>query len=150
MGESDSVNCQCEWLPEDGCDEPFYKEHNGRRYCVLHYPGTDKQEQFERSLAARLDESNSKYLNFVGVWFPDLVSFLGERFTSLADFSRARFNSDVEFTESHFDEVRFVGAHFKGQTDFAKTQYDGIADFSGARFEQPVSFSRATFSNEGR
>ena len=142
--------CQCEWLQEEQCAEPFYREHQGRRYCLLHYPNESKREDFENAFAKRLEESDGEYLNLVGVWFPDSVSFMGQRFTKLADFSYARFNSDVEFTESHFDGVRFVGAHFKGQANFAETQYDGIADFSGARFEQPVSFSRATFFNEGR
>ncbi len=150
MADSKSENCQCEWVPDEHCDEPYYKEHNGRRYCVLHYPDAEKQEDFLRALENRLDESNVKYLSFVGVWFPDPVHLSGKSFTSLADFSHARFNSDVEFIESHFDEVRFVGSHFKGQADFTESQYDGIADFSGAQFEQPVSFSRATFSHEGR
>lgn len=148
MGNNSDLGCQCQWLEQ--CPEAFYGEHDGRKYCVFHFPSEAKKEDFERALAMRFDESNDKYLNFVGVWFPNLVSFLGRNFTGLVDFSNARFNSDVEFPESQFDAVRFVGAHFKGQANFAETQYAGIADFSGARFEQPASFSRATFFNDGR
>lgn len=150
MADSIPPNCECEWLIDDDCGEVFYKEHSGKRYCVLHYPGPEKKEDFQRAFEARLDENNDKYLNFVGVWFPDLVSFLNQSFTKLADFSLARFSADVEFTESPFEEVRFVNTHFEGQADFAEGHFWGTADFSGARFGQPVSFSRASFYQDGR
>lgn len=150
MNDINNLGCQCEWLGEEQCSEVFYEEHNGRRYCVLHYPNEAKKEDFEKALESRLDENNDKYLNFVGVWFPDLVSFLNQRFTKLADFSLARFNSDVEFTETHFDAVRFVNAHFNGQANFAGAHFHEIADFCRARFDEPVSFSRASFYKDGR
>jgi uncharacterized protein YjbI with pentapeptide repeats len=149
MTDTEEKGCRCEWLEEE-CHEPFYKEDNGRPYCVLHYPGGAKKEHFAAALAKRLDPENQNYFNFVGVWFPDSLSFLNQDFRSLLDFSSARFNSDVEFTESEFREARFVNAEFSGPANFEEARFDGIADFSGARFQQDVSFSRAKFSDEGR
>ena len=149
MTDTEEKGCRCEWLEEE-CREPFYKEDNGRPYCVLHYPGGAKEEQFTAALAKRLDPENENYLNFVGVWFPDSPSFLNQDFPSLVDFSSARFNSDVEFAEAEFREARFVNAQFSGPANFMEAHFEGIADFSGARFQKDVSFSRANFSNEGR
>ena len=28
---------------------PFFKQHNGKRYCVLHYPGKEKVADFNRA-----------------------------------------------------------------------------------------------------
>jgi|GEM_PF-596675 len=149
MKSSDDKGCRCEWL-DATCNELFYKEQSGRPYCVLHFPGGAKQDKFQEALAERLDPDNENYLNFVGVWFPDLLSFLNERFTSVADFSAARFPSGVEFSESQFGEARFVSAQFGGPAKFIKTTFDGIADFSDARFQQEVWFTRATFADEAR
>lgn len=149
MTDTEKRGCRCEWLEEE-CHEPFYKEDDGRPYCVLHYPGGAKEEQFTAALAKRLDSENENYLNFVGVWFPDSLSFLNQDFPSLVDFSSARFNSDVEFAEAEFREARFVNAQFSGPANFREAHFEGIANFSGARFQKDVSFSRANFSNEGR
>src|SRR6266403_4290810 len=149
MTDTEAKIWRCEWL-EEQVHEPFYKEHDDRPYCVLHFPGSDKKEQFQTALEKRLDPENENYFNFVGVWFPDSLSFLNQDFQSLLDFSSARFNSDVEFTESEFREARFVNAEFSGPANFEEARFDGIADFSGARFQKEVSFSRANFSDEGR
>jgi len=149
MSDTKEKGCRCEWL-EEQCHEPFYKEHDGRPYCVLHFPDSGKKEQFNEALEKRLDPENENYFNFVGVWFPDSPSFLNQNFPSVVDFSSARFNSDVEFTESEFREARFVNAQFSGSANFMEARFEGIADFSGARFQKEVSFSRANFSNEGR
>ena len=53
MTDSNDRGCQCEWLVDYRCGEVFYKEHNGRRYCVLHYPSTEKKEDFEGALQAK-------------------------------------------------------------------------------------------------
>jgi uncharacterized protein YjbI with pentapeptide repeats len=148
MDDINNISCQCEWLEEEKCAEAFYQEQNGRRYCVLHYPNEAKREDFERALEARLDENNDKYLNFVGVWFPSLVSFLNHTFTTVADFSLARFSSDVEFNGTEFQEVHFAKAQFAHGANFEDTHFVESADFSGAHFGHGVSFACATFSRD--
>lgn len=148
MNDTGDKGCRCEWL-EEQCHEPFYKEHDSRPYCVLHFPGSAKEE-FQTALEKRLDPEDENYFNFVGIWFPDSLSFHNQNFPSRVDFSSARFNSDVDFTESEFREARFVNAQFSGPVNFMETRFEGVADFSGARFQQEVSFSRANFSDEGR
>jgi hypothetical protein len=65
--------CDCAQWARSACEGlPFFKEHAGRPYCVLHYPGTDKvaklSEVFERKLDAR-------DFNFRAAWFPEGVDF---------------------------------------------------------------------------
>ena len=131
MTDTEEKACRCEWL-EEQCHEPFYKEHDGRPYCVLHFPGSDKKEQFDAALAKRLDPENENYFNFVGIWFADSPSFLNKDFPSVVDFSSARFNSDVEFAESEFRQARFVNAQFGGQANFTEARFEGIADSRGS------------------
>jgi uncharacterized protein YjbI with pentapeptide repeats len=150
MTDSNDKGCQCEWLEERTCNEPFYKEFNGIPYCVLHFPDVGKKEDFQIAFERRLDPDNENYLNFVGLWFPDLVSFRLESFSFIADFSAVRFTAGAKFSDCEFLQARFVNAHFGGIADFARAQFEGIADFSGARFQKKVTFRRAIFSNEGR
>ena len=66
-----SFVCGCENLMRSACtDEPFYKEHEGKTYCVLHYPSAEKsiefQATFHRSLyPARRGADYGR--NFLGV-----------------------------------------------------------------------------------
>jgi uncharacterized protein YjbI with pentapeptide repeats len=142
--------CECEWLEDRTCNEPFYKEFNGRPYCVLHFPDVGKKEGFQIAFERRLDPDNENYLNFVGLWFPDLVSFLQESFSFIADFTAARFTAGAKFSGCEFLQARFANAHFDGFADFTQARFEGIADFSGARFQKKVTFSRANFTTEGR
>jgi len=48
--------------------EPFYKEHEGKRYCVLHFPGKEKSAGFKAAFQRKLE---NKDFDFGGVWFPD-------------------------------------------------------------------------------
>jgi len=52
MSSADSItdpdfHCECEEGMESACiGEPFYKEWQGKRYCVLHFPGQEKARDF--------------------------------------------------------------------------------------------------------
>jgi hypothetical protein len=61
--------CDCDekWMRTACAGVGFYKEHEGKRYCVLHYPGKEKVEAFNAVLKKKLD---AKDYNFRGVWFP--------------------------------------------------------------------------------
>ncbi len=62
----DSTNtvftCDCEAGMRSACDgEPFYKEHEGKQYCVLHFPGGEKSASFEEALRRKLDADEGAF-----------------------------------------------------------------------------------------
>lgn len=63
----------CESVKQSACAaEGFYKEIEGRQYCVLHYPSTDKIEDFNEAISRKLSAGD---FNFRGVWFPAPIFF---------------------------------------------------------------------------
>src|SRR5215510_13201873 len=92
--------CACDARIRSACSgEPFYKQHESKRYCVLHFPGNNKSADFEKAFQNKLDR---KDFNFRGVWFPGERSFTNFTFSSKADFRRATFGARVTFDESSF------------------------------------------------
>src|SRR5438105_14607324 len=92
--------CDCEEHMRSACaGELFFKEHNGKRYCVLHYPDTEKSEDFEKALQRKLDDGD---FDFQGVWFPKHVSFEKFTFSTDAHFSDAHFSANAYFSDAHF------------------------------------------------
>jgi uncharacterized protein YjbI with pentapeptide repeats len=150
MNGSLSVECQCEWLQNARCCEPIYKENDGKRYCVLHFPQDEKQHDFELAIENRFDEKSEQYLDFCGVWFPEGFSFAGRKFLKRADFSTARFSGDQNFSGLTFKEVDFTAAQFLGRAWFEKVEFRGEACFSEAHFHSWTSFVMASFSDEAR
>src|SRR5436189_3028170 len=62
-----TIVCACEgWMRSACAGEPFYKEHEGNRYCVLHFPGKEKSADFEKALQRKLENED---FDFRGVWF---------------------------------------------------------------------------------
>src|SRR6266446_5147599 len=80
------------WFQTACIGEAFYREFQGKRYCVLHFPGKDKSLDFEKALQRRLTAKN---LNFRGVYFPDVLILSNSHFEGDVDFSRAIFESRV-------------------------------------------------------
>src|SRR5713226_4355584 len=88
--------CHCEELMRSACaGEPFYKEHEGKRYCVLHFPGKEKSADFEQALQRKLENEN---FDFRGVWFPDKPPFERFEFTTTANFISATFSAEADFS----------------------------------------------------
>lgn len=141
----DSFICECEdWMRSACRGEIFYKEHYGKRYCVLHYPGKEKSEEFEKSLQRKLDD---KDFDFRGVWFPDDVSFENFTFNVAADFSGAQFNAIAIFKDAQFsDEANFSGAQFSTDASFNGARFSAIANFGYAQFSADADFKGAQFS----
>jgi Pentapeptide repeats (9 copies) len=122
--ESDFV-CACEeWMRPACTGQPFFREHQGKQYCVLHFPGKEKSADFERVLQRKL--TNNDFV-FRGVWFPDNRSFSDFSFTGVVDFR---------------------GATFSGHTSFNTATFAATADFRSANFHSNVSFRSAVFSEE--
>src|SRR5260370_18670459 len=96
--------------------EPFYKEHEGKRYCVLHHPSLEKHRDFEQAM---LGKYYSKDYDFRGVFFPDTVGFHKGEFFDDADFTDAIFEGEVHFWDNIFHKkARFSQVRFKSYTTF--------------------------------
>src|SRR6266404_222324 len=137
--------CDCDRWGRSACaGEPFYKEQEGKRYCILHFPGKDKGAYFQRALQRKLD---NKDFNFRGVWFPDEMRFAGFAFTGNADFNWATFRAKADFISATFSaEVFFSRATFSAPADFRSANFSAAADFSRVRFSAEANFSNTNFS----
>src|SRR6266851_69078 len=97
--------CACEESMRTACaGGPLPGSHEGKQYCVLHFPGA--KPTFWDVLENKLSRGD---FNFSGAWFP-----------SSSSFEHVRFTSDANFTAAHFDgEVDFERATFSGKADFS-------------------------------
>ncbi len=139
----DTFVCDCEEAARYACkDESLYKEHQGKRYCVLHYPGKEKSTVFKEAIQRKLD---NKDFNFCGVWFPDRPPFNGRQFNAAADFSYATFAGRVSFSQASFGaEVDFGHAIFNKATSFSSAIFNHGASFYSACFNDQVHFTSST------
>src|SRR2546423_8162929 len=93
--------CDCEeWMHSACSEEPFYKEHEGKRYCVLHFPDEEKSTDFDKALQRKLAD---KDFDFLGVWFPEDLVFWDFGFATKANFRYAYFHSKVSFDSARFN-----------------------------------------------
>lgn len=129
--------------------EPFYNEHEGKSYCVLHYPGPEKKKDFEQAVARKY---HSKNYDFRGVYFPGNVSFTyGKKaeFFDDADFSDATFDGQVYFWDGKFHKkAKFDRTRFNSYVTFKGATIAGDAEFNHASFKDTVYFENARFLSE--
>lgn len=161
--------CECDIRLRSACrGEGFYKEFDGKRYCVLHFPGNEKNADFCTALHNKLDKLD---FNFRGVWFPDDATFFNFDFSAKADFRGATFSAKADFAESNFremadfsgttfigeaeffnatvaKEINFAAAVFTATTDFSGTTFIAAADFFKAIFMAQANFSGCTFKGK--
>ncbi|HKX32346.1 MAG TPA: pentapeptide repeat-containing protein [Blastocatellia bacterium] len=123
----------------------IYKDHNENKFCVLHYPASDKLEDFKSEMRIRL---RAKDFDFRGVWFPDGFDFAGHEFPRNVDFIGAIFNGPIEFNATNFAGTDFTKAIFKKAVDFSNTKFNGEVSFDGAKFEEATLFHEAYFSEK--
>jgi uncharacterized protein YjbI with pentapeptide repeats len=121
----------------DACAKlDFYAEFNGEKYCVLHCPGEDKEDDFEEAKQSKLARQD---FDFRGAIFP----------AGSANFRRVEFDVDVNFSGVTFaGRADFSAAQFSGETtNFSQTQFSGeTTNFSQAQFRGgETSFQEATF-----
>jgi hypothetical protein len=119
---------------------PFYREHGGKRYCVLHYPGKDKSAAFAEALGRKV---NAGDFDFRKVWFPDAANFNSLVFTTSADFESAIFSAGVDFSYAAFDKkVNFSYTTFSAGVNFSYAIFDDNSSltFDFARIEKPDGF----------
>src|SRR5713226_7845853 len=121
--------CDCEKLVRSACaGEAFYRQLDGKRFCVLHFPGKEKSADFEAALQRKLENQD---FDFRGVWFPNNVVFREFEFRTFVDFSWATFVEGVDFLRTSFgDNAHFLFTHFQGEAIFDGVTFSGSADFA--------------------
>lgn len=144
MPDSPTPLVDCEhWLTSACAGEHFYKKHEGKRYCVLHFPDKEKTVEFRQALRKKRDNQD---FNFQHVWFPDRVIF--SRFGVKVDFSYATFNALVDFGGADFHEAGFFHTTFRSEAFFTHATFKGKALFASAIFGEEAYFDGATFQAE--
>src|ERR1043165_3572871 len=125
---------------------PFFKEKEGKRYCVLHYPGKEKCAAFEEARKRKLDAED---FNFCGAWFPDAAEFDAITFTKNANFNYTTFSAEAHFRYAEFKgEALFSHATFVEDANFYCSKFGAVTgfgtDFKFARIEKPDLLSLHT------
>ncbi len=123
---------------------PFYAEHEGKQYCILHFPGEEKSKDFESAYEKKLRDQNC---NFGGVYFPHGFNFRdGHTFTKEAHFEGARFAGEAHFDNATFTKKAiFRYAVFEEGANFRDTCFEEEADFFEATFEGAANFIKCVF-----
>lgn len=139
--------CDCgDWARSACSEEPFFQEHEGKKYCVLHFPSDNKTAAFEEAFQRK---TNKQDFNFRRVWFPENAEFMEFEFTAEADFTYAIFNASAEFYKAIFRRgAYFNGAVFKQGSNFCQAIFDAGANFQEAVFLDDMEFSFAEFNGE--
>jgi len=124
------------------------RQYQDTGYCVLHFPGEEKKEDFEQVKKEKLEQED---YDFSGTVFPEGTSdFKGFEFEASVSFEGAQFSGE----STYFQRAQFSGegtffdqAKFSGRlTDFSEAQFSGAGtSFQEAKFAQEVSFREATF-----
>jgi uncharacterized protein YjbI with pentapeptide repeats len=133
----------------------FYAEHDGKRYCVLHFPGGKESTHFQRAISDKLEAGD---FNFSGAYFPNKVGaqFKPTSFKTHVDFHGANFEKDANFQFFHggvtFERAIFKGAtsffgFIRGGAKFDKAIFKGSTSFWGA-FVEEATFYEVTFEDD--
>lgn len=140
----DPKTCNCEAWMRPACSSlPSYERHNGKDYCVLHFPQKKNQAEFEKAIESKLA---LKDYNFSGVSFPAEAYFNDYHFEKDAVFEGCIFEGEASFLESIFDgAASFSNTHFKSELVFSGVTVKSTADFSKSTFEAFVDFSATEF-----
>ncbi len=146
--------------------EGFYKDLNGKQYCILHYPDSKDSERFNQAVRRKL-ENRDFFFDYVV--FPDDARFERVQFSRYLSFSHTCFVKGVTFTNvefysgTHFHELQvkgdisFHGVKFVGQVKFSNCQFDRAifeevefrekADFGDTEFRQILAFDGVIFKD---
>lgn len=133
---------------------PCYGAYEGRRYCVLHFPGEDKTDRFLEAVEGKLARKDYEFggavfpvgaSNFEHWLFGANASFAGAVFCGEADFHKATFRKAADFSRATFvRNAIFYKARFEGQADFSRTIFEREANFRRTTFKGLVEFRSPT------
>jgi Pentapeptide repeats (9 copies) len=134
--------CKCAERDHSACAGGQYKNND---YCVLHFPGNEKSNDFVEILKEKVRKED---FNFSGVWFPDDPDFLRLDFTAFANFEGATFSGDGDFSGATFRaDVSFRHATFSGKARFWRTTFRHTTNFKFSNFSSDADFTRAVFDS---
>jgi len=152
----DNEGYQCKTEFTSACYGTAIYEHADQRYCILHLPSEDKEDEFNEAVQSKLERND---FDFAGVYFPrDFADFFGATFSEEADFSgatfsgvayfiRATFSGTANFMDAAFSEgADFKGATFSGTATFTDAAFSGLVEFPYAIYSEGADFPYATFS----
>jgi len=136
------VNCEARSGYEEACREPYYRSHDGRGYCIFHYPVDDKKEEFREAIQEKIQRGSYDFFEY---WFPDEFENLkGASVDEVANFTGATFAHSVDFTGTKFNRgVRFeittlLGNSIFKRARFAGCNFDSVAFSYGAEFDDSL------------
>ena len=149
----------------EACAGDVSYEHEGKYFCVMHYPSQAKISDFRVALKIKLanndfnfygvyfpeevdfdDKTSSKRVNFSYANFCGNVSFAGVRFSDGADFSYAILSGNAYFSYSLSFNRGFSYATFCDKADFSHVTFSGAVNFTSAKFHGMTDFSNTIFS----
>lgn len=115
----------CKGLPAD-------KKHEGKQYCVLHFPSSDKDlAAFEGAIEKKLKD---KDFDFRGIYFPaNAASFSNFTFEGWTDFTYATFEGEASFLEATFEGRTYFKATFEGKTYLDNAIFKEVGKFWSLR-----------------
>lgn len=144
-----TILCDCDELVRSSCrGEPSYEVHD-KHYCVFHFPGPGKSEDFNKALREKLQ---NKDFDFRGVCFPPKISFSKFNFSQTADFSDAIFSGETDFRRVVFSNgASFCRTRFSDGADFSSATFLGLlVNFREAIFSATTLFHASVFSGDAQ
>lgn len=127
--------------------------HEGKNFCVAHYPSQNKIEAFRVVIRQKIEIED---FNFCGVYFPETIDFSTYKkpseeqfcFTSFADFRSATFSGEAHFLQTIFaQKAIFEMTTFEAKTIFSNTRFKDVAYFRSAIFKSATEFISTEFNN---
>jgi len=120
--------------------------HEGKSFCVLHCPNSDKLEVFNNEIHNRL--SNEEY-NYENCYFPSDIDFSHVSFNKPFYFMGATFAGKVRFMGNFEEELDFRGALFdkESQLIFQHAGLRGGLDLRNAIIRGHLSFEGGEYMN---
>lgn len=124
-------------------NEIYYKTHEGKDYCVLHYPAKGKLREFHTALQRKLA---SQDFNFRGAWFPYPLAAYETTYSESLNFEGAYFSEPVQFRDVVFDQgTQFSGAVFASSVEFKRVTFKDESRFSQCVFGYTTEFNEVNF-----
>jgi Pentapeptide repeats (9 copies) len=144
---SEGFTCEVDEHYRSACEGlNFYGEHEGKRYCVLHFPGEEKKKDFRDALDEKVKHGD---FNFAAVYFPADQGFESCKFDAKVNFSKAIFHGEANFSKATFHgEANFDEATFHEEVNFQKTIFKCTVRFVGTTFKGPALFWEAMFKGD--
>lgn len=148
---SNKQYCHCSPEHRIACLGDVDYLHEGKYYCVMHYPSRNKSDDFKEALIFSI---RNNYTCFQGVYFPKKIHFEEylqqikgtTEINKAINFNKAVFYEEVFFRRIFFEKKAFFeGTIFKKTVTFNDSTFKDRAIFDSAEFHKVANFQHATF-----